>query len=125
MQDAPGWLSTLEGAIIRGYEIHVGRTYTASPWLEITRRSGQLVSVRDGAASDDGRIWGCYLHGLFENERVRHAWLSTLGWQTDGQRISAPDRYEVAFDRLADAVEDALDGEKLDAIVGFGCQGVS
>ena len=76
------------------------------------------MSVRDGATGGEGRIWGCYLHGLFENEPLRRAWLSTLGWQVSGPRMSAPDRYESAFERLADVVEDALDVGQLDAIVG-------
>jgi adenosylcobyric acid synthase len=125
VRDAPGWLSALEGAVLQGYEIHMGRTQTTGPWLEITRRGGDLVNVRDGAASDDGQIWGCYLHGLFENERLRRAWLSTLGWQADDRRIPARNRHEAAFDRLADVVEDALDVGKLDAIVGFGCREAS
>jgi adenosylcobyric acid synthase len=118
--DAPGWLSALRGAAIRGYEIHMGRTDTANPWIEITQRSGRYVGVRDGAAGSDGRIWGCYLHGLFENERLRRVWLSTLGWRSHGQQAPSLERYEAAFERLADAVEDALDMEKLDTILGYG-----
>jgi adenosylcobyric acid synthase len=117
---APGWLSPLRGEVLQGYEIHVGRTSTTRPWLEIAQRSGQRVSLRDGAASDDGRVWGCYLHGLFENDRLRHAWLATLGWRAGGAQVSAGDRYEAAFERLADAVEDALDVRSLDEIVGYG-----
>ena len=117
--DAPGWLSTLEGAAIRGYEIHMGRTSTASPWVAITQRSGQQVRVRDGSTSGDGRIWGCYLHGLFENERLRRAWLSALGWQPDRHLMPVRNRYEAAFERLADVVEDALDMDRLSTIMGF------
>jgi adenosylcobyric acid synthase len=120
--EAPGWMSALRGEAIRGYEIHMGRTATEQPWLEMTRRSGQDVRVLDGAASDNGRIWGCYLHGLFENEHLRRAWLSELGWRaTDSARPSA-DRYEAAFDRLADVVQTALDVKRLDAIVWGGRQ---
>ena len=115
--DAPGWLSALQGEVLRGYEIHVGQTGTAAPWIEITQRSGQRVSVRDGAASGEGRIWGCYLHGLFENEQLRRAWLSSLGWRPNDQQAPSPDRYEAAFERLADVVEDALDIEELDRIL--------
>jgi len=122
--DAPGWLSALRGTVIRGYEIHMGRTDTPRPWLKITQRSGQPVCVRDGTTSSDGRMWGCYLHGLFENERLRRAWLSTLGWNPDGQQAPSLEGYEVAFERLADAVEGALDMEKLDAILGYGGQEV-
>jgi adenosylcobyric acid synthase len=123
--DAPGWLSSLKGEVLQGYEIHMGRTSTIYPWLEIALRGGQRVSVYDGASSSEGRIWGCYLHGLFENDRLRHAWLATLGWQTSGPRITALDRYESAFERLADVVEDALDMRLLDEIIGYGHQGAA
>jgi adenosylcobyric acid synthase len=123
--DGPGWWSALQGEGVQGYEIHMGQTETASPWIEITRRSGQQVSVRDGAASDDGRIWGCYLHGLFENDRLRHAWLSALGWQASNQRLPSIDRYEAAFERLADAVQGALDMLRLDEMVGYRKQAAS
>ncbi len=113
-----GWLSALEGQRVRGYEIHMGRTWGGEPWLELTERSGAAVSVADGAASGDGRVWGCYLHGLFENEGLRRAWLATLGWDYRGEKPALSARHEAAFDRLADTVEAALDMAALDALVG-------
>jgi adenosylcobyric acid synthase len=123
--DGPGWLSALQGEAIQGYEIHMGQTETASPWIEITRRSGRCASVRDGATSEDGRVWGCYLHGLFENDQLRRAWLSSLGWQANSQHLPSIDRYEAAFERLADAVENALDIDRLDEIAGIRNQAAS
>jgi adenosylcobyric acid synthase len=61
----------------------------------------------------DGRIWGTYLHGIFDNDALRHAWLRSLGWQEAGQRF---DR-EVAYNRLADHVQTHLDMEMLRRIV--------
>jgi len=112
-----GWLAGLIGQSIQGYEIHIGRTRARQPWLEITGRSGEPVSVSDGAVSRDGRVWGCYLHGLFENEPLRRAWLSSLGWRGSGGRLTSLARHEAAFERLADAVEAALDMDSLDTIV--------
>jgi adenosylcobyric acid synthase len=112
----PGWLTGLRDEMIKGYEIHVGRTSVGRPWLAITERSGRPVNVPDGAVSEDGRIWGCYLHGLFENDSLRRAWLSELGWR----EATAADRAQdllVAVDRLADAVEAALDMTLLENIV--------
>lgn len=115
-----GWLSALTGQMMSGYEIHMGRTRGGKPWLEITERSGASVSVPDGAMSDDGRLWGCYLHGIFANQDFRHAWLATLGWRpSETEPGSSATDYEAAFDRLADAVVSALDMDKLDAIIGF------
>ena len=33
----------------------------------------------DGAISPCGRIWGCYLHGMFSDDSFRHHILAGLG----------------------------------------------
>lgn len=81
------------GAAVTGYEMHIGRTEgaaTASPMLRIDGRV-------DGARSDDDRIAGCYLHGLFANDGFRHRYLDRLK-----RRADSGTRYE-------QMVEDALD----------------
>ncbi len=124
--EGPAWLSPLSGTTMYGYEIHVGCTVTAAsdpdrqrgqPWLCITRRSNVPVEVLDGAISVDGRIWGCYIHGLFDNTHLRWAWLASLGWKTRIEESSPKARQDV-FDALADIVESALDMERLYAILG-------
>ena len=118
--EAPGWMSPLEGQVIRGYEIHMGHTCGTRAWLEITRQSDRSVSLPDGAASPDGWVWGCYLHGLFENASLRRVWLSSLGWRAGAAALDAGATHagvEAAFDRLADEVEQALDMALLDRLV--------
>lgn len=112
-----GWLQPLTGQILTGYEIHMGRTEGASPWLEIVERNGAAVRQADGACGHEGRVWGCYLHGLFANEDFRRAWLATLGHRAG---IVPVDPFEESIERLADAVEAALDAGRLQAISAFG-----
>jgi adenosylcobyric acid synthase len=107
----PGWLAGLAGQMVRGYEIHMGRSQGAAAWLEIVERSGVPVAVRDGTTADQGRIWGCYVHGMFANQAMRHAWLAWLGWQGAGRSYASSQGHEAAFERLADEVEAALDME--------------
>lgn len=98
------------GEIVHGYEIHAGITTledSASPLGMIVERSGQVVAIVDGARTADGRIWGCYLHGIFENEGFRRQWLRSLGWKWDG--VSAMSTRDAAYNRLADVVEAHLD----------------
>jgi adenosylcobyric acid synthase len=104
-----GWLSGIQHTAITGYEIHMGvtRLQEASSWLTIDRRSGEDVSVTDGAVSEDGKVWGCYIHGIFENCDLRRAWLKSLGWRP--QAGGADVDIQVALDELADAMEAALD----------------
>ena len=116
------------GRAVEGYEIHLGQTTGPRPWLRISHRGGVVVEAADGAISEDGRIWGCYLHGLFANDFFRRAWLDSLGgrratplrFQTGKRlracRTSSAARLEQSLNRLADCVENALDMKKLEQI---------
>ncbi len=113
-----GWLAPLTGQMVAGYEIHMGTTQGGQPWLEFTERNGTPVSVLDGAINPTGRIWGCYLHGIFANEDFRHAWLKSLGWNKRGKKtLSTADRFSQSLTRLADTVESTLDMKQLEAIL--------
>jgi len=113
----PGWLADMAGLVICGYEIHMGRTCGGDAWLVLTERSGAPAKAADGAASMDGKVWGCYLHGLFDNEAFRRTWLKSLGWRGAETEAQPTQRLEAALDRLADAVEETLDMERLERIV--------
>lgn len=115
IQNGPGWFANLEGQIIRGYEIHMGRTDSKSPWLEITERSGQSVRIPDGGTSEDGKIWGCYVHGLFANKNLRQAWLKDIGW--NAEKVTEKDPFAASLTRLADTLEATLDMDLLEKIV--------
>lgn len=101
--------------VLTGYEIHMGRTERhvgGKPLLTITQRSGQPCHEDDGCVSTDGRVWGCYLHGLFDNTELRRSWLRMLGWQRE--QVSA---LVDPYDRLADVVEASLDRHHLDLLL--------
>jgi adenosylcobyric acid synthase len=119
----PGWLGTAACQEVEGYEIHMGRTNGGRPWLEVIRRSGGTPVRTDGAVSDDGRVWGCYLHGLFANSALRRHWLASLSassdekeWPKVGGQTGAV-LLHAALDRLADTVEASLDMGRLAAIL--------
>jgi adenosylcobyric acid synthase len=107
--------ASLKDEPIQGYEIHMGETQGQSNWLEIASRNGERVKVLDGSVSENGKVWGCYVHGLFANDSFRHAWLTCLGWS--GQLTSQAARFEESLDKLADAVESALNMELLEKII--------
>src|SRR5262249_34440350 len=59
------------GVPVSGYEMHVGITRgpgTLRPMLRLGNGTG---SRPEGARSPDGRIEGCYVHGLFTNDTFR------------------------------------------------------
>ena len=97
------------GSTLQGYEIHIGVTDgpdTDHAWLDVAGR-------REGAASADGRIQGCYLHGLFSADAFRTAYLTTLG--------AAPTtyHYEDSVERTLDALADHLEAHMdVDSILG-------
>jgi len=116
-----GWLAQLAGQTVSGYEIHMGATEGSRPWLKIIDRNNEPVDVPDGAISASGRVWGCYLHGLFANENLRHAWLKSLGWKGSPPNMpSAAARFADSLDRVGEAVEAALDMKRLEAILSEG-----
>ncbi|MEI7769731.1 MAG: cobyric acid synthase [Chloroflexales bacterium] len=102
------------GAPLRGYEIHAGRTAGPAgiPLATITRRGEAPDCEGDGSISADGRIWGCYIHGIFANPAFRRGWLGSLGWLGAGAP-PPPDPY----DRLADVVATAFGAAHLAALL--------
>jgi len=92
---------------IAGYEIHMGVTTIgplAQPLFQVARHGGWGETFVDGAIAADGRVWGSYLHGLFDEAAVRHPLLDALrrrrGLQPVARR-TGPD-LENELDRLAD-----------------------
>jgi adenosylcobyric acid synthase len=113
----PGWLNALAGDRISGYEIHMGQTVSPQPWLRLTQRSGRAVQFNDGAVRADGKVWGCYIHGLFTNAALRRAWLTDLGWHGADDALLPMMDLHTSLDRLADHVEASLDMPQLESII--------
>jgi adenosylcobyric acid synthase len=113
----PGWLAALQNQSIQGYEIHMGRTTSQQPWLEISRRNGTRLELADGAVAAAGNVWGCYLHGLFTNEALRRAWLTSLGWRGDPHYANVSLHLQTVLDMVASHVETSLNMRRLEAII--------
>ncbi|MGD9202534.1 MAG: cobyric acid synthase [Chitinispirillia bacterium] len=101
-----------KGTCFKGYEIHVGQTMaggnTVFP-LTVTRRRTENTNERVGAISDNGLIFGCYVHGIFDNATLRKQlldWLcerkavTPLNWNSDDG-----DEYDL----LTDTIEEHVD----------------
>lgn len=91
------------GDAVSGYEIHIGTTDgpdCAAGWLSLDGR-------KEGATSKDGRVMGCYLHGLFASDAFRQTYLSQLGRPVDGFDYAGS--VEDTLDALADHLEAHLD----------------
>ncbi len=110
--------------VMTGYEIHMGATTLGTgvrPFSDIFRRGGTSVSVEDGAVSGDGRIFGTYLHGLFENSIFRETYLNgirrergiALRYGTESPPPPDP------FDQLAERFEQHLDLSRILTMCGL------
>ena len=91
------------GMPVWGYEMHLG--VTSGPGLK--RPMLDLHGHPDGAVSADGRVMGCYLHGLFASDPFRRAFLARFG--TTAGVIEYEPMIENVLDRLADHLERHLD----------------
>jgi len=94
----------ISGEPVMGYEMHMGRTSgpaLARPMLELAGRP-------EGAVSADGRVMGCYLHGLFAADGFRHAFLARLRARA-GSGIAYEAQIEATLDALADHLEGSVD----------------
>jgi adenosylcobyric acid synthase len=96
------------GAAVTGYEIHMG----VSTGPALRRPVVRLGERSDGAISADNQVLGTYLHGVFDHPAACDALLAWAGLAAP----ATPDYRalrEAHLDRLADAVEEHLDFEKL------------
>ncbi|MFZ5453053.1 MAG: cobyric acid synthase [Thermodesulfobacteriota bacterium] len=113
------------GEPIKAYEIHMGVTEPRGegrPALEVISRNGLPVRVVDGWVSPHGRVWGTYLHGLFDNDRFRRDFLASIsqsGEQTGGNSpaLSFRDFQETQLDRLADLLRQHLDIDRIRGMI--------
>jgi len=111
--------------VISGYEIHMGRTThleTQRPFARIFRRGESSVTVEDGTVSKDGRVFGTYLHGIFDNEHFREVFLNGIRREKGmpqhhrSHTVAARD----PFDQFAEHLQQHLDIPQLLDICGLG-----
>jgi adenosylcobyric acid synthase len=106
------------GIVVRGYEIHMGRTTACQETkalVAVSERNRRPAADSDGAISEDMRIMGTYFHGFFDEPAVMTWFLQMLD-SSYRPVAAAPDGKDV-FDRLAAHFEANLDTERLFRIV--------
>jgi len=110
------------GCDLAGYEIHHGRTSGgATSWLALDDSFG---SAPEGAASADGTVLGTNLHGLFEADGFRVAFLEAVAagraktFRPGGVCFAAA--RQAQFDRLADLLAAHLDIGAIERLIALG-----
>lgn len=114
----------VSGLGVAGYEIHHGKTRLfkeCKPVFRIFQRQGKKAKGLDGAISKDGRIWGTYFHGVFDEDDFRRSFLNKLrlkhGWPPLSRITSFSQDKE--FDKLAGLVRENMDMDLLYKIAGL------
>jgi len=99
-----------EGLALTGYEIHMGSTIGP----DCSNAMVEIAGHPDGAISADGKIMGCYLHGLFASDDFRCFVLGAIGVEAGSLTHTA--MIDQALDELAAALENHLD---VDGLLGL------
>ncbi len=106
--------------LFSGYEIHLGETLLGNgtqPLFQL-QRLGDEECHHDGAISDDGRVFGTYLHGLFDSAEglallINH-WRQICGKENPPSGVTYPlAERERRYDALAEHFRSNL---KMDVI---------
>lgn len=104
------------GVAFHGYEMHVGRTTGTDCARPLLRFADGRV---DGAVSPDGRIAGCYVHGLFAHDEQRGLWMQSIG--ADRSAMHYDGLLEATLDELAQHLERHVDCDALLATARLPC----
>ncbi len=100
---------------VAGYQIHHGRVAADQPWIHLDDAYGDTP---EGATS--GRMFGTTLHGIFEEDGFRAAFLSQVcrSFMPSGASFAAA--RESQLDRLADMLEAHLDLGAVEGLISAG-----
>ncbi len=111
------------GLAVRGYEIHHGQTHKVgkcSSVFQVTEKMGEKISYTDGAVSLDGRVWGTYLHGVFDADAFRRDFLNRVR-KIKGLKARVSDSSiddEKGFDKLASLIRRNLRMKDVYSLLG-------
>ncbi|MGO9508252.1 MAG: cobyric acid synthase, partial [Mycobacterium sp.] len=110
---------------VSGYEIHSGRITGVAPWramFRLTHRDSIAVNELEGVRSDDGRVIGTSIHGMFDSAGFRRNFLDEIRTSKGlaplefAAQDDADANRRTAFDRIADVLEQCVDMSQVAAL---------
>ena len=120
-ESLPGFAGVPGGLPLEGYEIHMGRTEREGgrPFARVA--AADAARYEEGTIAEDGRAAGTYLHGLFDSDAYRGAWIEAArrhaGLASTAVPLRLAERHEAALDRLADVLAAHLDLDAIDRLL--------
>ena len=114
------------GLTVSGYEIHCGRLTRCgcNPVFHIRMREGQGTAEDEGAVTEDRRIFGTSIHGLFDSPQFRRHFLNQIRTHKGLAPLAiarAEDARTLrgrAYDRFASIISEHLDLNALAKLAG-------
>jgi adenosylcobyric acid synthase len=114
----------------KGYEIHLGETRREArvpAFATIVRAAEEAregTQRYDGAVSEDGRAFGTYIHGIFDEDNFRHTFIAVARACAEltpaKQHAWVISEREARFERLANHLRGSLDMEQIRGWIGLG-----
>lgn len=104
-----------------GYEIHMGQTqrFAGNPLFQILERNRISCNTEDGCITNNDRVLGTYIHGLFDTPAITKHWLNRIGLSnielTETHGLAARNK---EYDLLAEHFEKYVDTEKIFKYLG-------
>lgn len=108
-----------DSAPVSGYEIHLGRTeYAKSRPLLSLALDGEAVP--EGLRDDEQRLWGTYVHGIFDQPLARAAFLQWVepSFVSSGAELGRTEWLDQQLDLFAAHVQEHIDWSTVMGWVG-------
>ena len=105
-----------EGTSGGGYEIHMGQTlrFAGKSLFRVLEQNSISCNKEDGCITNNARVLGTYIHGLFDTPDITKRWLNHIGLSgmdiTETHGLAARDK---EYDLLAEHFEKYVDTEKI------------
>ncbi|MCM1497696.1 MAG: cobyric acid synthase [Clostridium sp.] len=126
-----GCMEEISGKTITGYEIHMGKTYADQPADRVDSGCPAKMLKLEKESGDDlcdgcfcGNVMGSYLHGLFDADEFRKAFVSLLcrrkGLEKEqGEQLTFQQYKQLQYDKLADMLRRNADMAQIYDIMGL------
>jgi len=117
-------LSRAAGRRINAYEIHMGETNVGAyeTPFQVLSTNSCAASHQEGAISDDGMVFGSYLHGVFDDEAVTQALLNYLAEKKGisvASKVNIDKTWRDNLDLLCSSVSASIDVARILCISGL------
>ena len=108
---------------VSGYEIHMGKTTPGDGEKPLVKIIGNgQDGYTEGSRSANGKVWGSYLHGIFDSAKFRNYYLKSIAPNIEPRLTEDIDAYayrQSQYDLLANHFRAHLDVDAITRIAGI------